>query len=190
MRSIERAFLIGVEGATEVLLVRHGDCYETLDEAQPDPGLSPLGAEQARLLGERLRGVEIDAVYVSPLRRALETARAVRRSVTIDERLAETPTEVDPQGHVHMTETPASAVARVSACVEEAVARNLGGRVLMVFHAMAMLHYLSDVLRIEPGRFRFLPYYTSVSTVRVLGERRMAGSLGDVAHLEGLRWAT
>ena len=26
MRSIEAAFLIGVEGATEVLLVRHADC--------------------------------------------------------------------------------------------------------------------------------------------------------------------
>jgi len=39
-------------------------------------------------------------------------------------------------------------------------------------------------MRLEPGHLRLLPYYTSISTVRVLGERRMVGSLGDTAHLE------
>jgi hypothetical protein len=29
-----------------------------------------------------------------------------------------------------------------------------------------------------------LPYYTSISVVRALGDRRMVGALGDVAHLE------
>lgn len=189
MRSIEQAFLIGVEGVTEVVLARHGDCYETLDTTHDDPPLSPLGAEQARLLGRRLATVGFAAVYASPLRRALETARAVQPDVTVDDRLVETTTAISDDGHVEMTEPPESAIARVSAAVTDAVAAHSGGRVLMVFHAMAMLHYLSDVLRIEPGRFRFLPYYTSLSTVRVLGDRRMAGSLGDVAHLEGLRWA-
>jgi len=28
------------------------------------------------------------------------------------------------------------------------------------------------------------PYYTSISVVRALGDRRMVGALGDVAHLE------
>jgi hypothetical protein len=40
------------------------------------------------------------------------------------------------------------------------------------------------VLRIDFGALRLLPYYTSVSIVRVLGERHMVGSLADVAHLE------
>jgi len=39
-------------------------------------------------------------------------------------------------------------------------------------------------MRLEPGQLRMLPYYTSVSTLRVLGDRWMVGSLGDVAHLE------
>ena len=190
MRSVERAFLIGVEGVTEVLLARHGDCYETLDVTQDDPPLSPLGEEQARLLGDRLRGVDLAAVYSSPLRRALQTARAVRKEVIVDDRLSETPTEIVDQGHVRMTETPESVITRITHAVDDAVHHHRGRRVLIVFHAMAMLHYLSDVLRIEPGKFRFLPYYTSLSTVRALGDRRMVGSLGDVAHLEGTRWAT
>ncbi len=41
-----------------------------------------------------------------------------------------------------------------------------------------------DMMRLEPGQLRLLPYYTSVSVVRVLGDRRMVGGLCDVAHLE------
>ena len=77
MRSIEQAYLIGVDGVTEVWLVRHADVYATLDDFD-DPGLSPRGREQARRLAERVRGVGVTAVYASPHRRALETAgRAV-----------------------------------------------------------------------------------------------------------------
>jgi hypothetical protein len=54
----------------------------------------------------------------------------------------------------------------------------------VVGHGAAIIAYLTDVLRLEPGQLRLLPYYTSISVVRVLGDRRMVGALGDVAHLE------
>jgi hypothetical protein len=47
-----------------------------------------------------------------------------------------------------------------------------------------MITYLTHVLRLEPGQLRFLPYYTSVNVVRVLGNRKVVGTLGDIAHLE------
>jgi hypothetical protein len=40
------------------------------------------------------------------------------------------------------------------------------------------------VLRLEPGHLRFLPYFTSVNVVRVLGDRQIVATLGDTAHLE------
>ncbi|PZG09194.1 histidine phosphatase family protein [Nonomuraea aridisoli] len=50
-------------------LARHG-------EATPDEsGLTENGRRQAALLGERLRGVPLDAVHHGPLPRAAETAR-------------------------------------------------------------------------------------------------------------------
>jgi broad specificity phosphatase PhoE len=189
MRSIERAFLYGVDGATEVILVRHGDCYDGLADTRDDPGLSPTGREQARRLGERLRRLEIDEVYSSPLRRALETARAIRDRVTVDERLVEVETEVE-SGYVQVREMPEQVVERMSAAVAGAVAAHPGGRVVLVGHGVAILNYLCDVMRVEQGRLRILPYYTGLNVVRVLGERRMAGSLSDVAHLEGLPWLT
>jgi probable phosphoglycerate mutase len=187
MRSIEAAFLVDgtgatLEGATEVWLVRHGDCYEGITDE--DPPLSPQGREQARRLAERVGRLRVDAVYASPLRRALETACAITPDVRVDERLVEVHTDLD-DGYVQPAEQLEQVLARMRAAVGEAVDANAGGRIVIVGHAMAILAYLCDVLRVEFGALRLLPYYTSVNIVRVLGERRMVGSLADVAHLEG-----
>ena len=88
MRSLRHAFLIGVEGVTEVWLVRHADVYEKLEDVA-DPPLSRLGHQQAERLAQRLRALEIRAVYSSQHRRALQTAHAFTDRVTIDPRLAE-----------------------------------------------------------------------------------------------------
>jgi broad specificity phosphatase PhoE len=89
---------------------------------------------------------------------------------------------------VELQEDPAATVRRMNAAVADAVARHPGGRVAMVGHGVAILHYLCDVLRIEPGTLRVLPYYTSVNVVRIKEDRRMVGAIADVAHLEGLAW--
>jgi broad specificity phosphatase PhoE len=81
-------------------------------------------------------------------------------------------------------EQPERVVERMRAAVADAVAAHPGGRVVMVSHGVAILGYVCDVLRLEFGSLRLLPYYTSVNVVRVLGERRMVGALADVSHLE------
>jgi probable phosphoglycerate mutase len=187
MRSIEAAFLVDgsgatLPGATEVWLVRHGDCYDGI--AGEDPALSPRGREQAGRLADRLRRIRVDAVYASPMRRARETAVALTGDVRIDDRLVEVQTELE-DGYVRPSELPEDVLARMSAAVSEVVASHPGGRVVIVGHALSIMSYLCDVLRVEFGTLRLLPYYTSVNVVRVLGDRRMVGSLADVAHLEG-----
>src|SRR6267378_7082464 len=88
MRSLEAAFLIGVEGVTEIWLVRHGDCYQDMAEG-PDPPLSKLGRDQSKRLAERIHRAGAAAVYSSPYRRALETARFIGEDVLEDPRLIE-----------------------------------------------------------------------------------------------------
>jgi 2,3-bisphosphoglycerate-dependent phosphoglycerate mutase len=68
-------------GATEILLVRHGESRAaTADSPFPlvdghgDPELHPNGREQALRVGQRLRHEPISAVYVTNLRRTHETA--------------------------------------------------------------------------------------------------------------------
>ncbi|MCH8025397.1 MAG: histidine phosphatase family protein [Chloroflexi bacterium] len=77
---LERLYLLGVEGVTEVLLVRHAEQARDLSGKMGDlrdPPLSERGREQARLVGESLSATHLDAVFSSGLQRALNTAEAI-----------------------------------------------------------------------------------------------------------------
>jgi broad specificity phosphatase PhoE len=183
MRSLEAAFLVGVEGVTEIWLVRHGDCYEDMAEG-PDPPLSPLGRRQAELLAERVRRVAPAAIYSSPYRRAVETAHIIGSDVHQDPRLVEIGLELGEDGNLDFKESPASTVKRMRAAIDDIVEAHPGKRVVVVTHGVALMAYITDVLRLDPGQIRLFPYYTSVSVVRALGDRRMVGGIADTAHLE------
>ena len=68
-------------GATEILLVRHGESAPA-EEGRPfplvdghgDPPLHPDGRRQAQLVADRLAGEQLAALYVTSLRRTAETA--------------------------------------------------------------------------------------------------------------------
>ncbi len=80
----DRAFLTDVEDVTELILVRHGEQYIPDPRNGPfgetiDPPLSERGQRQAQLVGERFSTQRIDAVYASPLRRALDTGLAIAK---------------------------------------------------------------------------------------------------------------
>jgi 2,3-bisphosphoglycerate-dependent phosphoglycerate mutase len=68
-------------GATELVLVRHGESAPArpgepfpLVDGHGDPELHPEGVAQAERVGERLAAEAIDAVYVTTLRRTVQTA--------------------------------------------------------------------------------------------------------------------
>src|ERR1700738_2497601 len=120
MRSLEAIFLIGVEGVTEIWLVRHGDCYQDMPEGR-DPSLSKLGRDQAARLAERVRRVGFEAVYSSPYRRALETPRTISDDVKVDPRLVEMELELGEGDQFDMKETPEDTVERMRASIDEIV---------------------------------------------------------------------
>ena len=65
---------------TRVLLIRHGATVLSAEDrfaGATDVELSEEGRAQARCLGERLTGAELAAVYASPMRRTIETAKLV-----------------------------------------------------------------------------------------------------------------
>jgi 2,3-bisphosphoglycerate-dependent phosphoglycerate mutase len=68
-------------GATSILLVRHGESMPVrpgvpfpLVDGQGDPELAPAGREQAEQVAQRLSPEPITAIYVTTLRRTVETA--------------------------------------------------------------------------------------------------------------------
>jgi broad specificity phosphatase PhoE len=183
MRSLEATFLIGVEGVTEVWLVRHADCYEGMSE-RVDPPLSALGRKQAELLAKRLRKLQPSAIYSSPYRRALETARTIADDVHVDDRLIEMAMDLGDGGELNFKELPDSVIERMSAAIDDIARNHPDERVIVVAHGAAMIVFLTHVLRLEPGHLRILPYFTSVNVVRVLGDRQIVATLGDTSHLE------
>lgn len=77
-------------GATEILLVRHGESEPAvvgqsfeLHNGQSNPALAPEGVAEAERVGERLAGEHIDAIYVSTLRRTAQTAAPLARRLGI-----------------------------------------------------------------------------------------------------------
>jgi probable phosphoglycerate mutase len=77
-------------GATEILLVRHGESEaavagQTFDllDGQGDPALSPEGAAEAELVCARLASEQVDAIYVTTLRRTAETAAPLAKRLGI-----------------------------------------------------------------------------------------------------------
>ncbi len=58
-----------------VTLLRHGEPdWTPVGASVPDPGLTAYGRAQARAVAPRIAAAGIDAIYVSPYRRAQETA--------------------------------------------------------------------------------------------------------------------
>jgi len=68
--------------ATSIILVRHGQTAWNASEVfrgRIDIELDETGLKQAELLGEYLGKRELEAVYSSPLKRAVQTAEAIAR---------------------------------------------------------------------------------------------------------------
>lgn len=64
----------------EVYLTRHGQTdmnKNKLIQGRSDPPLNETGVAQAIAAGERLKGITFDAVYASPLQRAVMTASLI-----------------------------------------------------------------------------------------------------------------
>jgi probable phosphoglycerate mutase len=63
------------EASTRVTFLRHGEPdWVPEGTSVPDPGLTAYGRAQARAVAARIEAEGVDAIYVSPYRRARETA--------------------------------------------------------------------------------------------------------------------
>jgi probable phosphoglycerate mutase len=76
--------------SNQLILVRHGETLHNvagIAQGWQDSALSEKGERQVRALARRLRALGIDAIYSSPLQRAVTTAEAIRDETGIEVRL-------------------------------------------------------------------------------------------------------
>ncbi len=76
---------------TEIILVRHGETEWNVEEVfrgRVDIELNQTGTKQAELLAEYLSERKIDAIYSSPLKRAMKTAEIISGYHGLDVKIA------------------------------------------------------------------------------------------------------
>lgn len=103
------------DGATDLLLVRHGsavilDSNAPLDviDGHSDPPLTEAGHAQALAVSERLAGLPVSALFVTPLQRTAQTA------APIAERLGLEPTVIGDLREIHLGDWEGQLNARVA----------------------------------------------------------------------------
>lgn len=160
---------------TTVYFVRHGTTDSNVNgkfQGSTDNPLSELGLRQAEALGECFRDKPLDAVYCSPLIRAVQTAQGVCRYQScapqpvdglreVDGGILENRTNEDNErtfpgsmttlrtDPAHFTppegETGRQVWERVRAAVQELVARHPDDTIAIVSHGFALMTYLGTV---------------------------------------------
>ena len=193
----------------EIVLVRHGlPLRVELETGIADPELASEGHEQAAKMAAYLGVEDIEAVYVSPLRRAVETAGPLCKLLGLEAVVSEGVAEFDRNSREYVPveelratndprwekllsgewdgvdEDPSLFRARVVATVEDMIARHPGGRVVVVCHGGVINQYLAHVLGIETHIGFFYPKYTSIHRVMAArsGQRSIV-SINEASHL-------
>lgn len=165
-------------------LLRHGETEWNAENrlcGRTDVPLTEAGRRQARSLAERLKSIPFEALYSSPLKRALETARLISESVGLqpvpDQRLVEldygqwegkTSAEImenDPKTFRAWDADPAQvappggesgleAQQRVVAFLDFLAAGHPQGHVLVVFHKTVCRLAICHALGMSPSEYR------------------------------------
>jgi probable phosphoglycerate mutase len=205
-------------GSTELLLVRHGESEPAvvgrpfdLVDGQGDPSLSPEGRLQADKACARLAHEGVDAIYVTSLRRTVQTAEPLARALALpwvveaDLRevfvgewegglLRKKVADRDPVA-IRMHEQqrwdvipgaePADVFARR---LRQAVGRIAGAhgdqRVVVFTHGGTIGELLSQATGSEPFAFTGSDN-ASISQLVVTGGRWILRRFNDTAHLDG-----
>ncbi len=180
--------------AVELILIRHGR-PERIDHDPngADPALTDLGRRQAQAMADFLATEPLTKIYVSPQRRAQETAEPLASQFGIDPVVVDGIAEFD-LGHTHYIPgeerapmskeelrelvrdaTAPEFVDRVRASTETIISAHHGERVAAVCHGGVISIILNDILGMAIETYHNSSY-TSVTRIKAgrNGRRSMA----------------
>jgi probable phosphoglycerate mutase len=203
-------------GATDILLVRHGESAPARED-QPfpmldghgDPPLAPEGELEAERVGERLAVEPLDAIYVSGLRRTVQTAAPLAAKLAItpaeepgmrevrlgdweggmfrirvaeNHEIAQRMWESQRWDAIPNAESTEDLAARVRAAIERVAAAHPDQRVAVFTHGGV----IGQVVSMATGAqgFAFIGAdNASITQLVVMGDRWLVRRFNDTAHL-------
>lgn len=211
------------EGATDIILVRHGESRPAsegnpfpLVDGQGDPELAPQGREQASAVGERLRVLPINAIYVTNLQRTAETAAPLSRHLGLTPRIEPDLREVhlgewegglfrikshenDPLivkmrqeqrwDVIPGAESNDALRRRVFGALHRIAGNHRNELVVVVAHGGVIGHIIAEVSGAAPFAFNGCDN-GSVSRIVMTAEGIIVRGFNDVSHLDAVRSAS
>ena len=193
----------------ELILVRHGlPVRKENTDGPADPELSIDGHAQAALFAAYMMSENVDAIYSSPLRRAVQTAEPLSAAIGIDPILVSGIAEWDQHSNEYIPveelkaandprwlemakggfssdEIPEDFHNRVLAAIEDIISKHRGDTVVVTCHGGVINDYLSHILGISNSQF-FYPNYTSIHRIAASSSgHRSVLSINETSHLRG-----
>ena len=199
----------------DLYLVRHAETYgNTGADDSADPVLTERGRKQAKLLAARLAELPFDAVFCSPLLRAVTTAQEIlsrQQSALPVELVPELmehqppqdycglptkklqkicPTAVYPDRHTLPQETDETALERAHYVIRYVRERFPEGNVLLVAHGQFNTYLLLAAMGLpKPDGFNFSQRNACLDRILFLPDGRTKAKLvNDVSHLQEEMW--
>jgi probable phosphoglycerate mutase len=191
----------------DLLLIRHGRPERIDGGGGPaDPGLTELGHRQSKAMADWLAAESLDAIYVSPMARARQTAAPLEAAVGMAATVEPDVVEFDADADHYLPTEEAKADAQVwrdflalhrdrdlsdfgatvNTALESIVERHRGQRVAVVCHGGVVNVWAAHILGLPMNMF-FEPGYTSVSRfIAASSGERSIRSLNEMGHLRAI----
>jgi alpha-ribazole phosphatase len=199
----------------ELILVRHGETEgnkKRIYQGWTDTKLNENGLRQAERLAQRLKNKDLDAIYSSPLSRALATALAINRYHGLGVQTVENIKEIHFGEWENMSgqqleqlypdyfnkwrrdyksftapggESLEAAYSRINSWINKLIKNNPKGSFLIVSHAGAIRAMVSGLVgRGVEGHWNYIISNCSITKINVFDGFPVLAVLNDVSHLE------
>lgn len=193
----------------ELVLVRHGlPIRREVTEGPADPELSAEGHDQSARLAKYLATESIDAIYSSPMKRAMQTAEPLSKKISLPISIVDDVAEFDRLSNEYIpieelraanddrwhklvagewdseSDTLDEFRSRVITSIEKIISQHASQRIVITCHGGVINQYLAHILGLKTERGFFYPQYTSIH--RVIAAQnglRSIASLNEIAHL-------
>jgi len=182
----------------ELMLIRHGETDSNRRGSYlgwTDIELNEIGINQVKFLRDRLKGVKVDKIYSSPLKRALQTAEIINENykldivpsdglkernfgiwddLTLEEMTKRYPTEYNEwvndwiKYRIKDGESAQEAYERSAAFVDEIIKNNNEGVIMLVTHLGTIRFILAHLLGLGiENSWRFRVTNASITKVEI-----------------------
>ena len=164
-------------------IARHGESLgNTGEDTGHDPKLSVKGKKQAELLGERMKNLRLDAIFSSPLTRAVQTAESTAFFQNMQVEIIPTAYEVE-------NETTEEAYIRAKNVIDTVMSRFKNDERIIVFAHGTFNNYLINAAIGFPVRddFNFCQENTGLTCIKFMPDGKTKIEFAnDYCHLSPL----